>query len=461
MTGSDPYLPGHGDDRYEVEHYALDLRYKPLGNHLEGRAELSVRAVVDLPDLVVDLHRLEVRSLKVEGARVARWSHRGSRLRIRLATPVRAGEPLLLTIAYRGNPRPMPGPDGPAGWEELTDGVLVAAQPHGAPTWFPCNDRMADKARYRIRVETDPAYRLVANGDPVTERTVGRRTEWVFEQRQPMSPYLATLQLGRYAAERQPASPVATWLVAPPARMPAARQAFADQPRMVELFSGLFGPYPFDRYTAVVTDDPLEIPLESQSLSTFGTNHLSRDWEVQRLVAHELSHQWFGNAVTAASLSDIWLHEGFACYSEWLWSQASGRTTADEEAAHHHALLARSAQDLVLTDPGPHRVFDDRVYKRGALTLHALRRRVGDEAFFAVLRTWVDTHRYEVVTTADFEATVAAVTGSEHTDLFDAWLRAARLPTLPPLPTRSARAVTGVGQVLSRARTTAPRRPRA
>ena len=94
MTGADPYLPGHGDDRYGVEHYALDLRYKPLGNHLEGRAELSVRALVDLCDLVVDLHRLEVRSLRVEGAAVARWTHRGSRLRIRLAKTVAAGEPI-------------------------------------------------------------------------------------------------------------------------------------------------------------------------------------------------------------------------------------------------------------------------------------------------------------------------------------------------------------------------------
>jgi aminopeptidase N len=438
MTGADPYLPGHGDDRYSVEHYALDLRYKPVGNHLEGRAELSVRALVDLTDLVVDLHRLEVRSLRVEGARIARWSHRGSRLRIRLAATVRAREPLLLTIAYRGNPRTMPGPDGPAGWEELADGVLVAAQPHGAPTWFPCNDRMSDKARYRIRVETDPAYRVVANGAVVTQRTVGRRAEWVFEQRQPMSPYLATLQIGRYAAERQATAPAEVWLVGPPDRMPRVREALADQPRMLEVFTELFGPYPFDRYTVVVTEDPLEIPLESQSLSTFGSNHLTRDWAAQRLVAHELSHQWFGNAVTAATLSDIWLHEGFACYAEWLWSEASGRTTVEEEAARHHDLVARQPQDLVLTDPGMHRVFDDRVYKRGALTLHSLRRTVGDDAFFAVLRTWVDRHRFEVVTTADFEATVRDVTGSSHPQLFDAWLRHEALPPLPDLPAMSA-----------------------
>ena len=432
MTGSDPYLPGHGDDRYQVEHYALDLRYKPLGNHLEGRAELSVRAVVDLTDLVVDLHRLEVRSLRVEGAKVARWSHRGSRLRIRLTQELPAGEPLLLTIAYRGNPGTMPGPDGPAGWEELTDGVLVAAQPHGAPTWFPCNDRMADKARYRIRVETDPAYRVVANGILVSHKTVGRRAEWVHEQRDPMAPYLATLQIGRYDAEQQVDAPVPTWLVGPPSRMESVREALADQPRMLEVFTELFGPYPFERYTAVVTDDPLEIPLESQSLSTFGTNHLSRDWSAQRLIAHEMSHQWFGNAVTAASLADIWLHEGFACYAEWLWSQECGRTTLAQEAARHHDGLARKPQDLVLTDPGADRVFDDRVYKRGALTLFALHTALGDEMFFDVLRTWVDTHRYEVVTTVDFEACVESVSGSPHRELFDAWLRREELPELPP-----------------------------
>jgi aminopeptidase N len=443
LTGSDPYLPGHGDDRYGVDHYALDLRYKPLGNHLEGRAELSVRALVDLTDLVVDLHRLEVRSLRVEGARVARWSHRGSRLRIRLAQTVAAGEPLLLTIAYRGNPGTMPGPDGPAGWEELADGVLVAAQPHGAPTWFPCNDRMADKARYRIRVETDPAYRVVANGVLVSQKTIGRRAEWVHEQREPMAPYLATLQIGRYVAERQPAAPVETWLVGPQARMPQLREALADQPRMLEVFTDLFGPYPFERYTAVVTDDPLEIPLESQSLSTFGSNHRTRDWAAQRLVAHELSHQWFGNAVTAASLSDIWLHEGFACYAEWLWSQASGRTTVAEEAARHHDQLVRKPQDLLLSDPGPTRVFDDRVYKRGALTLRALHATVGDDVFFRVLRTWVETHRYEVVTTADFEATVAAVTGSAHTALFDAWLRSTPLPALPDSTAPTSNATVG------------------
>jgi aminopeptidase N len=325
----------------------------------------------------------------------------------------------------------MPGPDGPTGWEELADGVIVAAQPHGAPTWFPCNDRMADKATYTVTVRTDPGYRVVSNGTLVTQRRVGRRVEWVHEQAEPMATYLATLQIGRYVLEQQPGSGTPTALVTTAARMPAARVAFADQPRMLTTFSRLFGRYPFDAYTAVVTDDVLEIPLESQTLSAFGSNHLSRDWEAQRLIAHELAHQWFGNTVTAGALRDIWLHEGFACYSEWLWSEASGRTTAQEEAELHHALLARLPQDLVLADPGPHHTFDDRVYKRGALTLHALRTTIGDEAFFALLTAWTTAHRYGSVTTDDFRALAATFSAEPLDRLFDSWLFRTALPRLP------------------------------
>ncbi len=431
----DPYLPSHGDVRFQVDHYDLDLQYKVSDNHLEGRAHLRLTALEALPELVLDLHGLQVTSLRVTGASVARWTHRSSRLRMRLRTPVGAGSEVGVTVAYRGRPRPMPGPDGPSGWEELTDGVIVAAQPHGAPTWFPCNDRMSDKATYTVKVRTDPGYRVVSNGILTSQRRVGRRVEWVHEQPVPMSTYLATLQVGRYELEPQATSGgVASALAAPRARMPAARTAFADQPRMLEIFSGLFGPYPFDGYTVVVTDDPLEIPLESQTLSTFGTNHLSRSWEAQRLIAHELAHQWFGNTVTAATLRDIWLHEGFACYAEWLWSESIGRTTAQEEAERHHVVLARLPHDLVLTDPGPHRVFDDRVYKRGALTLHTLRRAVGDDLFFALLRAWVDRHRFGVVTTADFLGLVRDEAGIDADHLLRPWLCERALPPLVGAP---------------------------
>jgi len=207
--------------------------------------------------------------------------------------------------------------------------------------------------------------------------------------------------------------------------------AFADQVLMIEAMQEWFGPYPFAAgYTAVVTDDDLEIPLESQTLSTFGANLMNRTWEAQRLIAHELAHQWWGNSMTARQWRDIWLHEGFACYAEWLWSPVAGSESTDARARHNWSRLAALPQDLVLTAPGPKDMFDDRVYKRGALTLHALRGEVGDDTFFAILQGFAGRHQHGSVTTADFEALAARVTGRRLTHLFDAWLRSPALPQL-------------------------------
>eukprot|EP01032_Pedospumella_encystans_P002043 gene2043-2391_t len=204
--------------------------------------------------------------------------------------------------------------------------------------------------------------------------------------------------------------------------------AFGRQPEMLATFAELFGDYPFPLYTVVVTADDLEIPLESQSLSTFGRNFLTSDWESVRLVAHELSHQWFGNTVTLGAWRDIWLHEGFACYAEWLWSERSGGDAADVHARTHHERLAGLDQDLLLSDPGPELMFDDRVYKRGALTLHALRLTVGDDAFFGLLQAWVAAHRGGTVSTADFLAHAASHTGEDLDELFEGWLNELELP---------------------------------
>jgi aminopeptidase N len=241
------------------------------------------------------------------------------------------------------------------------------------------------------------------------------------------------VQIGRYELRPYADAAVSMTAAVPAGAGPGFEAAFGRQPEMMERFVEWFGPYPFDGYTCVVTADDLEIPLESQSLSTFGRNFCVDDWDAIRLVAHELAHQWFGNAVTLARWQDIWLHEGFACYCEWLWSEASGGESADHWAEHHHDKLARldQDQDLVLGDPGPELMFDDRVYKRGALTLHALRRTVGDDAFFALLRGWVAEHTGGSVTTDEFRAYAADETGADLDDLFDAWLTAEELPDLP------------------------------
>jgi aminopeptidase N len=429
-AGLDSYFPAHGDATYDVRHYDLALEYKVDGNHLTARATVTAVALATVDRISLDLHRLTVTKVVVDGVRAGKYTHKAGRLVVHPRTALGRGQEFTVVVSYHGNPTPVPGIDGEAGWEELHDGVIVAAQPHGAPSWFPCNDRPSNKASYRIEVATATAYHVVANGTLLGQHRGASRTTWVFDQAEPMATYLATVQIGRYESRVLPGSAVPIQLLRPARLAARADAALARQAEMMEVFTGLFGPYPFAGYTVVVTDDDLEIPLESQGLATFGANFARTDWHSERLVAHELAHQWFGNSLTLRAWRDIWLHEGFACYAEWLWSEQSGGPPAAEHARTHWDRLANQPQDLILADPGPDRMFDDRVYKRGALALHALRTALGDAAFFGMLRDWTSRNAYGAVTTGMFVDHAQEHAGRPLGRLLDPWLFAAPLPRL-------------------------------
>jgi len=239
------------------------------------------------------------------------------------------------------------------------------------------------------------------------------------------------VQIGRYERLDLGGFPVPQRAAVPARLLGAVGYDFGRQPRMMAAFDRLFGPYPFTEYGVVVVDDDLEVPVEAHGLSVFGRNHIDGRRGFERLVAHELAHQWFGNSLTVADWQHIWLNEGFAKYAEWLWSEVSGGPAAHVHATKSRALVASQPQDLRLADPGVRRIFDDRVYQRGALTLHALRTALGDEAFFAMVREWTADHRNRTVTTTHFEATARRHAARSLDDLFTAWLHEPRLPALP------------------------------
>jgi aminopeptidase N len=216
----------------------------------------------------------------------------------------------------------------------------------------------------------------------------------------------------------------------PSALRAAAEYDFARQGQIMLALQRFFGPYPFENYVIVVTADVLDDPIEAQGMSIFGANHVDGRRTHERLVVHELAHQWFGNSLTVADWRHIWLNEGFATYAEWLWGEATGEATAHATALRWHERLSVRPADLRIADPGPARMFDELVYKRGALTVHALRRRMGDQRFFGLLLAWTAANRHGTVATDQFAALAEQHAGERLDDLFTAWLLRTRLPSI-------------------------------
>jgi aminopeptidase N len=149
------------------------------------------------------------------------------------------------------------------------------------------------------------------------------------------------------------------------------------------------------------------------------------------VTVHELAHMWFGDSVTPATWQDIWLNEGLATFTEFLWIEHTRGTAAmEDEIAGQHGTLGLIPHRPP-GDPGIDEMFGISVYQRGALTLHALRREIGDDALFAALQAYASRYAYGNAATADFIAVVEEVSGRDLGDFFSAWLYE---PEVPPLP---------------------------
>ncbi|MFF9482724.1 M1 family metallopeptidase [Streptomyces sp. NPDC014733] len=428
------YFPAHGDPGYDVAHYDIRLAYRPRGRALDAVTRVTASPAEPLERVAFDLaSRLDVTGVEVNGA-PARFRHRHGKLRLSPAAPLLPGEPFTAAVRYRGRPGPVRSPFGAIGWDYTQgSGVIVASQPLGAPSWFPCNDRPDDKAAYRITATVPEGLHVVANGvlqghspGPGPTRT------WTYDHALPMASYLAQVQIGQFAFSRQHGGPVPLRNACPPHLTEHFAHDFGRQPQMMTLFSRLFGPYPFEVYGSVVVDAELDEPVENQTYALFGTNHLDGRRTSEHLVAHELVHHWFGNSVSLTDWRHIWLNEGFATYGEWLWSEHSGGPGARELAASNWSDLADDAQRMRIGAPGPSHLFDDRVYSRGACTLQALRTTLGDATFFALLRNWALRYRHGSAGTEDFIALAEHHSRRPLRSLLHAWLYDRRLPPLPP-----------------------------
>jgi aminopeptidase N len=437
----DPFFPLAGNGGYDVRHYALDLGYDQPANQLAGRAVIIARATQRLDRFDLDLRDVYAVSQVTVNGRTADFSQAGQELVIGPRRRLERGHRFVVTVAYAGQPAPVVDPDQSIeSWIPTDDGAFVVNEPQGAPGWFPVNDTPRDKATYDFRV-TVPAGRVVmANGVLVSRRSHGATTTWRWVERAPMASYLATVTNGAFETRFGRLSdglprfdavdPQTREHPADPPNPALAWTRLAPEDEIIHFFSDLYGRYPFESVGGIVDWAPdVGYSLESQGRPNY--DRIPGPSEV----VHELAHQWFGDSVTPATWPDIWLNEGFATWSEWIYAERHGGPTAQSRFDELYAIAEASKEGQNLwfpapaALPGPDALFSTPVYERGAMTLQALRQKIGDATFFAILRDWCRENRYQNVTTADFITLAERDSGRQLDAFFDVWLYQQGRPT--------------------------------
>ncbi len=431
----DPYFPDLGNHGYQVEHYQLAVTYDPASKQLTGQVVAQVEALTRLESVRFDLVGLTVTSATVDG--MAAGVDRGDdKLIVTPADPIAAGATFTVTVDYQGIPEPVSHPGlGDNGFQPTSEGAFAIGEPRSASTWFPVNEHPSDKATYTIELTVPEGLAAISNGVPAgREPAVPGWTRWRWEERHPMASYLVTAVIGDYrVTTREHAD--RPLVVAVHSDLPTRiDQQLLRSGQIADVLAEWFGPYPFDAYGGVVLADPrVGFALETQSRPVYSPAFFIAGQDGTGVIVHELAHQWFGNCVSITSWRDIWLNEGFATYAEWLFEEFDGGDTAQETFDLYWE--GPGGADRFWTtppgDPGAGRLFHSAVYVRGAMTLHALRVTVGDEAFLEILRSWVARYAYRNATTDDFVALAEQVAGRPLRELFDAWLYADQRPTYP------------------------------
>jgi aminopeptidase N len=423
----DPYFPLAGNGGYDVKHYSLKLDYVRAGNQLVASAVIRARATQNLRRFDLDLRGFTITRLTVNGV-AASFRRDGQELIITPRHRLQAGRPFVVRVDYRGQPVEIIDPDdSKEGWVLTEDGAFVVNEPQGSPGWYPANDNPRDKATFDFTITVPKGITAIGNGRLVSRRHHHGKTTWRWAEDSPMATYLATATNGVFDLRISHAGRLPLYHAVDPVEVPnGAFDRLAAEAEVIRFFSRLYGPYPFSSGGGIVDHAPeVGYALESQTKSQYDQTPSAGT------VVHEISHQWFGDSVSLTVWPDIWLNEGFATFSEWIYREKHGGQTAQ---ASFDQAYARPATDPFWARPpgdlgGPANLFTSPAYSRGAMTLQALRGKVGDRAFFGIMRAWYARHRDGNVTTADFVRLAERRTGQQLDAFFQTWLYTPTKPT--------------------------------
>lgn len=421
-------------DRFHVTHYRLALRLDPGAQSVAGAVELRALATADgLARLGLDLSdALVVDSARVDDSAVP-FLRPPNRVELALPHALRRGAGVVVTLVYHGRP------EGDGFFFQAHAGVPMIASlgmPYSARQWWPCRDTPSDKADSLDLVVTVPEPLVVAsNGMLVGEvRNADATRTFHWSVRYPIYADVVSLAVtdyrtfGSYYHAPTGDSMPLTFYVYPEDIEPAKRD-FAVVADMMQSHVARFGAYPFLKEKYGLAEFAAHSFREHQTLTAYGAHLITGDHKNDRIIAHELAHQWFGNFVSVRNWSDVWLNEGFATYAYALWEEHRGGPEA-YRAAMHAADRDDFAGSVYIPDStNVAAMFTATTFFKGSWVLHMLRHVMGDAAFFGALRDYLARFAYANASTAEFETVCEHRYGKSLAWFFQEWIYGASRPT--------------------------------
>ena len=387
----------------DVLHYAIDVTLPRSGGEISASAELTIAPqTAPLASLVLDFGALTIDRVTIEGTD-APWSRDGDRLTI--AAPRVTRDPFRVLIAYHGKP---------------ADGLFLQKNKHGhfgvfadnwpnrAHQWFPAVDHPSDKATVEFRVTAPEAFDVIANGTLVESASLLNGSKrWHWSESTPIPVHCMVIGATQFAIVRagEDEGVELSYYLYPSDRDSGVKQ-FGRVEQMLDFYSDVVGQYPYDKL-AIVESSTRFGGMENASAIFLDEKRIDGGESLEGLVAHEIAHQWFGDAVSQREWHDLWLSEGFATYFGALFfERANGSDSMRrlmranrDDYLKDPALATRPIYDPAVTDLT--KLLNALSYDKAAWVLHMLRGVMGDDAFFAGVRDFYAAHRHGNASTAE------------------------------------------------------------
>lgn len=414
------------DIQYKINilHYNLKLDLYPDKQMLKGEAIMTgISEDKNLNKIDLNFYdNMIIHKLTVNGKN-ADYNDKGSRLEIFPGISMK--DTFTISVEYEGKPEREGLGSFTFGKKYGHDVIYNLSEPNYASTWFPCNDLPSDKAYLDIYLTNDTSMVSASNGILVDKTTDGSRRTYHWKTLYPISTYLVCLYSSVYtnfsgsyvSQDKKDTMPIEYFAF--PEDEENAKIDFGGHPGMIDFFSKTFGEYPFIKEKYGVAEFLWQMgAMEHQTLTGIGSNFVNGRRYFTDVYVHELSHQWFGDAVGPATWKDIWLNEGFATYCEALYSEH-----LEGEEALRSAMMSKFDENFSGTvyDPG-NDLFSSVVYDKGGWVLHMLRWEIGDKAFFNILRNYFEKYKYKTASTDDFIKVCEETSGKNLSQFFKQWV---------------------------------------